>query len=114
MYTNDQTREMMLTAIAFARDTDLPDSEIAASVIALDKIARRLHKLYEVYCEREMTPAEKREATTLESCAVDILRNKLGFQDFRFCGDPRGYPIQVKLPSGRSNSFGGDVWGIGL
>lgn len=27
-------------------------------------------------------------------------------------GDPRGFALSLHLPTGRSNSFGGEVWGI--
>lgn len=32
--------------------------------------------------------------------------------DFELSGDPRGFSLKLRLPTGRSNSFGGEVWGI--
>lgn len=32
--------------------------------------------------------------------------------DFELSGDPRGFALKLRLPTGRSNSFGGEVWGI--
>ena len=32
--------------------------------------------------------------------------------DFELNGDPRGFSLKLRLPTGRSNSFGGEVWGI--
>jgi hypothetical protein len=32
--------------------------------------------------------------------------------DFELSGDPRGFALKLRLPTGRSNSFAGEVWGI--
>jgi hypothetical protein len=43
--------------------------------------------------------------------AADILQ-PYGATEISVGGDPRGFNLKWRLASGRSNSFGGEVWGV--
>ena len=83
----------------------------------LDRLHRyetSLHTINERWCSEEMSDStvanvEKREKN-IEQKVKDIA-DKLGFE-VTFNGDPRGGNIRFKLPSGRSNNWGGEDWGI--
>lgn len=38
--------------------------------------------------------------------------DKYGATDIQVGGDPRGFTLKWRFASGRSNSFGGEVWGV--
>ena len=76
----------------------------------LHKCESSLHRYSEIECERELTESEnKRQDSIIRK--VDHIAAVLGFA-VRYNGDPRGFAIQFVLPSGRSNSFGGEIWGL--
>ena len=65
----------------------------AASAVQLQRIARGLHRLHEIECERELTDKEQRryERLGLEAMHLaDQLRRSLYLQT-----DPRGWPIYI-------------------
>lgn len=55
---------------------------------------------------------EDRRPLLRERLAVIGLKHGITLDVF-FNGDPRGFPIRVRLPDGSSNSFTSDGWGIG-
>ncbi len=69
-----------------------------------------LHRLAETACNRDTTPHEdKRESSII--LKVMIIAGLLGFR-VRINRDPRGRAIRFILPSGKSNSWDGETWGI--
>ena len=62
------------------------------------------------WTEADEARAEKATAQ-IENQARAILE-RYGARDITVAGDPRGFCLKVKLASGLSNSFGGDVWGV--
>lgn len=80
----------------------------AADLAELCRLARRHGKLQEKACNEEVP--ENHDA----KCEADItaLCAKIGLTRVIFGGDPRGYTVKVVLPSGRSNSWGGEGWGV--
>lgn len=88
-------------------------SHEAAGFYALDNIhrlERNLHGLFETACNRDLTDTENTRIESIES-AVRTMAGILGFQ-VRFNRDPRGGAIRFVLPSGRSNNWDGETWGI--
>ena len=57
----------------------------------LKKIARSLHRYYEVHCERSLTKREEKRCEKLEAEAKEIAARWGLCIDF--CSDPRGAPI---------------------
>lgn len=76
---------------------------------AILRDANTVQRLAAEECNRELRPAEVRRANDAERriterCAAANVRPE-------FSGDPRGACVKLRLPSGRSNSFGGDgLW----
>ncbi len=69
-----------------------------------------LHHLAETACNRDVTMHEmKRQASIMAK--VKIAAEELGFK-VNFNGDPRGGAIRFILPSGESNNWDGETWGI--
>jgi hypothetical protein len=56
---------------------------------------------------------DRKRLHNIEKSLGDLIRDyhqPLGF--IPGSGDPRGYPFYLSLPSGRSNSWGGEGWGV--
>lgn len=69
-----------------------------------------LHRLAETACNRELTQHEEKRDDSI-TAKVQAIADQLGFK-VRFNGDPRGGAIRFILPSGRSNNWDGQTWGI--
>lgn len=80
--------------------------------IAIHK-ARRLHKIYENECNRELKKNEIEERDLLET-KINRFFLSSGCQ-IKFNGDPRGFPVKIHHPSKIYNTNGGreEGWGIG-
>lgn len=75
----------------------------------LYRIALKVARNAEAICRSE-DAVDQRPALREEILKV---AKKLGVDlDFSISGDPRGFQLKLRLPTGRSNSFGGEVWGI--
>lgn len=62
------------------------------------------------WTEQDEDRADKAVASIAKQ-ATAIL-NPYGATGIKTSGDPRGFCLTFRLRSGRSNSFGGDVWGV--
>ncbi len=62
------------------------------------------------WTEADEARADK-AAAKIEADAAAILE-PYGATDIEATGDPRGFCLRFRLASGRSNSFGGKVWGV--
>ena len=89
----------------------LSTSSICDRCEELWTIARRLHTLAEAACNGELTPRQETRDAKLQARAGELC-GELGFT-CRYNGDPRGFALYVNLPSGASNSWSGEGWGIG-
>ncbi len=69
-----------------------------------------LHRLAETACNRDMTEHEVKREDSISN-KVRIITNQLGFK-VRFNNDPRGGTIRFILPSGKSNNWDSETWGI--
>lgn len=83
-----------------------------AEMILKDAISYNV--IQERWCNEDMddgtrTRVEAREAR-IERRITDLLA-PYGIA-VEFGGDPRGYTVKVSLPSGKSNSFTGEGWGL--
>jgi hypothetical protein len=63
-------------------------------------------RLAVIACNRGMTRAEERKDERTEERIVEMLK-PYGIEP-QFQGDPRGCTVKLKLPSGRSNDWGGE------
>jgi hypothetical protein len=73
--------------------------------------ARRMHRLYETACNRQLNKAEARNLEEMEGVMRDDFRvHGLGLY---MQGDPRGNPVGILTPkTGKYNTMGGrsDGW----
>ncbi|MDZ4231591.1 MAG: hypothetical protein U1C52_02250 [Patescibacteria group bacterium] len=112
---NKQQREdYTRTYEQFREETNLNSYEIRSILDQLHRYETSLHRISEIQCSIEMTPTEEkrleRRDANLEKKTTAIAE-KLGFQ-VRFNSDPRGGAIRFVLPSGKSNGWDGETWGI--
>ena len=112
--------EAELAAI-LVEETRKPAHQCAKAAAELAALARQLTRLYEhePSGESRSDPETRGRVNRLESKARAIVGELLGAPPEKapttFNRDPRsshGFAIFVKLPSGRSNSAGGEGWGI--
>lgn len=88
----------------------------------LEKIGAELHLLYEECCNYSTSKfIEEREEILLAEaycCLNKIKENcsegKANSLDLYLNTDPRGYPLGIILPSGRSNNMGGIDWRLDI
>ncbi len=69
-----------------------------------------LSRLNETHCNREMTDHEEKRQESIRNKAKTIA-GQLGFK-LGINSDPRGGAIRFILPSGKSNNWDGETWGI--
>lgn len=73
------------------------------------KLGRAYARLQERYCNvGDLPPALGRREKKIESGLAALAATLAA--TVVFSGDPRGATVKLRLPSGRSNSFGGDGW----
>ena len=102
-----------LTAqISREHTTQLEPHEIARVVAGLYRNARTLGNVAVARCNRPVTEREERRAERADQ-DVHTLCRELGLTAKTNDGDPRGYAVLIRFPSGATNSFAGDGWGIG-
>lgn len=66
----------------------------------------KLKKLYEALCSRQMNDGEK-HALDYYEIQVERICKRCMFIDYELDSDPRGNILYLKLPSGKTNDFGG-------
>jgi dsDNA-specific endonuclease/ATPase MutS2 len=117
-YTKKQIEEYQETYNQFSEDSTYFHSlGYGDSKDLLDRLHRyetSLHTINERWCNEEMSDKtvqslEKREKNIEDK--VKEISDKLGFS-VSFNGDPRGGTIRFILPSGKSNNWDGQTWGI--
>ncbi len=69
-----------------------------------------LHRLAETACNRDMTAHEEKRESSI-TAKVKAIAEMIGFK-VRLNSDPRGGAIRFILPSGKSNNWDGETWGI--
>ena len=103
-------------ACAVGKGHEDPDYErpiVRAHIVAelaskLVRAAKSLHRRYEAECSYEWADTDAyRSATERKEKAVAKLMKPYGI-DCVFNGDPRGAPIKLKLPTGKTNDWGGE------
>ena len=111
--------EAELAAI-LVEETRKPAHQCAKAAAELAALARQLARLYErePSGESRSDPETRGRVTRLEGKARAIVGELVGLPPEKapitFNRDPHssGFAIFLKLPSGRSNSAGGEGWGI--
>lgn len=92
--------------------TDVNPVEVYQAGISLLSLAKSYQRLQLISCNQGLSKREKAYEERLEAL---ISKKVTTLPDtwVEFGGDPRGYTVRLHLPSGRSNSFGGDrIWGV--
>jgi ribosomal protein S2 len=119
MVTIRQFKERENTIATFIQDAQLAGSMLNTSDIEnlVDRLHRyetTLHRIAEIWCSVELT---EKQAARLEEKESRIEKKVQGIAELlRFKvhtqGDPRGGTIRFTLPSGRSNNWDQETWGI--
>ena len=78
----------------------------------LFSLAGKAHRLFEAACTYDLTKIQERNLARVKERVETILPEAGYTGKIRFNGDPRGYAIRINVPSGRSNNWGGEDWGI--
>ena len=105
-YNQFSKESVWFNSLGYSESTDVLNK--------LHRYESALHTIYERWCCEEMTDntvkaVEKREHNIEEK--VREIADRLGFK-VTFNGDPRGGAIRFILPSGRSNEWDQETWGI--
>lgn len=76
--------------------------------------AATLQRLAEMACNRDLTASEEKREQTAERHLRDAVSQLPGLSVIEIGGDPRGYVVKLKLPSGAYNTWGGEECGWGV
>lgn len=90
--------------------TGLEDQEIEDIMKLLHRHDRGLGRIYAIYCNDPLSPAQKADHKEKENRLINRvgeLVKKLGFK-YEINSDPRGYSVQIILPDGNHNNLGGN------
>jgi hypothetical protein len=87
----------LVSAIIARHNKKLGPSQIASRVVDIDSIGRTLHKLYEDDCNLDTSPRREKREKKLEEKVTSIAK-ELGVT-VEFQGDPRGWPLIIRLPN---------------
>lgn len=101
---NRKETDSIETAVILAREFPQLKAGVIRATIAR---ARLLQHYAECECNGELTPRQVSRQRRLASILSDWYGDAL-----KVGGDPRGYVVKIKLPSGRSNNWGGEAWGV--
>ncbi len=108
-----QKERMQFIEVLFAEEARAcPLREVGEIARKIMRNAATHGRLAEEECGRELTEAEQRKVDSCEE-RIGQLCARLG-KGFvpQFSGDPRGYTVKIRLPSGRYNNWGGEAWGV--
>lgn len=76
------------------------------------RIARRLSQAECEACNNQAgTNALPKEQERAETALVKLLKEYRIDSKYEMCTDARGFAVKLYLPTGKSNSFAGEVWG---
>jgi hypothetical protein len=87
---------------------DRSSAEVIGLAGELMRLGRQYGRLQEAACNGELTADQLKREARVEQYIRGICREwKMGCI---LSGDPRGATVKLKLPSGKSNSWGGEGW----
>jgi len=113
--TEKQTRDLIDTFVHFRREgRNVPEHEIVSDLITLRKYETTLSQINTRACNGYHSGmSEKRNNNRYEATktAIETIAAKYGF-GVKIQGDPRGGAIRFILPSGVSNGWDNETWGI--
>lgn len=81
--------------------------EYRATARTLRRLAMRLHRSYEIACNREQTAHELRTERRTEA-RILFLCHDLGLAAPTFNGDPRGAPVKIPVAHVAADDWGGE------
>ena len=98
------SREIVAFAVALAEEFPRV-AGLPALVLKLVRLSKRHARFQELACNRGLSAAEERAEGQCED-AIRRLCRGLGCEP-AFSGDPRGCTVKLRVPSGRTDDFGG-------
>jgi hypothetical protein len=99
-----QRRELVAFAVVMAEEFPRV-AGLPAVLLGLVRLARRHHRFQEAHCNYGLSAAEEAAEQRCED-AIQRLCRGLGCEPV-FSGDPRGATVKLKVPSGRTDDWGG-------
>lgn len=104
--TFEERQEAVAVALAETTNPGVTHGAAELFIDAVERIAMRLHKLYEAECNRPLTSGERADIDIAEQRLRDMFSvHGLGLF---LNSDPRGNPVGIKTPkTGRYNTMGG-------
>lgn len=84
-------------------------ADVETKAILLRVKSRQLHRLFELACNRSLLPSEEAREVKLKHEINDLCED-LGFSQPVYQSDPRGAPVKLVFPSGRTNDWGKEGW----
>ena len=108
----DQLREFNYTLSQFKKELgdEINIDDLTEILNKLWNCEMKLKRLAEDDCNRGLTDKEIKERFKIEEEVKEMI-NQLGFSGY-INNDPRGLAIRIILPSGESNMFDGETWGL--
>ena len=107
----------MTFAICLARRyPDMGQFEIIDAISSFKKLAKKLHRLDENACNRELSDNEKKQNSKAETAVAELAKQFNATVEMN--GDPRGYPFYLRLPKLNNldriptNDLGQRGWGF--
>ena len=122
MANEKQYRDFVETFIHFRREgKSVPEQQIISDLFALKKYEGQLRNIYTRQCngycnsftgknDDEQQSRDQKRGKKIEADVEDIIA-RYGF-GVRFNTDPRGGAIRFVFPSGVSNNWDQETWGI--
>lgn len=100
------TKRRELVAFAVVLAEEFPRvAGLPVIVLRLVRLSKRHHRFQEAHCNYALSSAEEAAEVRCEE-AIRRLCRGLGCEPV-FSGDPRGCTVKPRLPSGRSDDWGG-------
>ena len=96
---------------------EFPDQSVSFLLDVGRKILRQaatLQRVAEAACNHELRDWERDSDERAEAALRRSIAELPGLSIASIGGDPRGYVVKLKLPSGRGNTWGGDETGWGV
>ncbi len=83
----------------------------AMEIDELMRLSRAHGRIQVRRCNGNPSNREEKREDTIEA-RISAILEPTPVSVHEFGGDPRGYTVKLKLPSGAYNNLGGEAWGI--
>lgn len=103
-----------LTILTKYRKEGTSEERVAEDAALLGRIGKRLHRLAEQECSRELRESEEDDQAALAALAREVIAKRYDGLGVMVNGDPRGYALKLRCRDGEYNTWGGAEHGFGV